>query len=181
MAELLVVGFKNNIHRASGVLDELRVLDDKWIVELRDAVAVHVTLNGELRMDQSYQPTGHQGARWGSALGLLIGATLAIPFTAGASTAVAAGALAASALTGAVTGASAAGLDAALWKVQFGISDGFIRDVSRSLGPGDSAIYAILESTSPGVGVGRFQAYGGIVQQMTLSREQQATIESFLR
>jgi uncharacterized membrane protein len=181
MAELVVVGFKDNIHRASGVLDELRVLDDKWILELRDAVAVHRDLDGALKMDQSYQPTGRQGAGWGSALGLLIGATLAIPFTAGTSAAVAAGAMAAAALSGATMGATVAGLDALLWKDTFGISNDFIREVSKLLTPGSSAIYAILETTDSSIVVGHFQAYGGMIQRTTLSKTQQAEIEKFLR
>ncbi len=78
MAELIVVGFKNDTGRASQVLNELKILDDEWIVQLRDAVAVHRDAKGALKMDQSYQPTGWQGAGWGGALGLIIGATLAI-------------------------------------------------------------------------------------------------------
>ena len=116
MEELIVVGFTENTQRASGILDELRVLDDGWISQLDDAVAVHRGEDGKLVMDQSYRPTSKEGAAWGGALGLVIGATLAIPFTAGASAAVAAGALAAAALGGAALGATTGGMDAAFWK-----------------------------------------------------------------
>lgn len=181
MAKLFVIGFKDNPFRASGVLDELRVLDDDWVLNLRDAVAVHRDVEGKLHMDQSYQPTGHQGAEWGGALGLLIGATLAIPFTAGASAAVAAGAVAAGALTGAAAGAASLGLDARFWKDEFGLPEDFVQGVNSLIEPGSSAIYAVLESSDSDLVVGRFQAYGGTVLQLPLSIGLQARIEKFAR
>ncbi|WP_263381403.1 DUF1269 domain-containing protein [Granulicella arctica] len=177
MAELIVVGFANNIHRASGVLDELRVLDDAWILQLRDAVAVHREPTGDLHMDQSYKPTGWQGAGWGGALGLLIGATLAIPFTAGASASIAAGAIAAAALGAAAVGVTSAGLDASFWKDEFGIPEGFVEEVSRLVLPGSSAIYAIVESDENAAIVAGFQRYGGAVLRTVVSEQQRAKIE----
>jgi hypothetical protein len=100
MAELIVVGFKNNMYRASEVLNELLSMNDDWVLDLHDAVAVYRDFNGKLRVDQSYQMTTGQGAALGGLWGLLIGATLAIPFTAGASAAAAAGAIAAGAAGG---------------------------------------------------------------------------------
>ena len=88
MAELIVVGFKNNMYRASEALNELLAINDDWVVDLHDAVAVYRDYNGKLRVDQSYQMTTGQGAAWGGLWGLLIGATLAIPFTAGVSVAL---------------------------------------------------------------------------------------------
>ena len=180
MAELIVVGFEDNMHRASEVLDELRVLDVDWVVELRDAVAVHREWDGSLKMDQSYQPTGREGAGWGGTLGLLIGATLAIPFTAGASAAVAAGAIAASGLAGAAIGATGGDLDASFWKDEFGIPQEFVTQVSSLIRPGSSAIYAIFESADTAVVAARFQDYGGTILQTTLNKSQQEQIETAL-
>src|SRR5271156_1238331 len=95
MAELIVVGFKKDMQRASEVLNELIELNDDWAVDLHGAVAAYRDYRGKLRVDRAYQMlTTRQGAGWGGFWGLIIGttlATLAIPFTAGAS-AVAAGA-----------------------------------------------------------------------------------------
>src|SRR5689334_24071401 len=125
MAELIVVGFKNNMYRASEALNELLAINDDWAIDLHDAVAVYRDYNGKLRVDQSYQMTTGQGAAWGGLMGSLIGLTLAaIPFTGGAS-AVAAGALAAGAGAGAALGAGAGAIDAAWWKDEFGIPDDF--------------------------------------------------------
>jgi uncharacterized membrane protein len=98
VAELVVVGFKKDMYRASEVLNQLIGLNDDWVVDLRDAVAVYRDYSGKLRVDQSFQLTTGEGAGWGGLWGLLIGATLAIPFTAGASAAAAAGAVAARAI-----------------------------------------------------------------------------------
>ncbi len=142
------------------MLNELKILDDEWIVQLRDAVAVHRDAKGALKMDQSYQPTGWQGAGWGGALGLIIGATLAIPFTAGASAAVAAGAVAAAAAGGAALGATSGALDASFWKDEYGIPEDFVNDVSTLVTPGSSAIYAIIESSDEEAVAATFERFG---------------------
>jgi uncharacterized membrane protein len=177
VAQLIVVGFRNDIYRASQVLDELRVLDDEWLLELRDSVAFHRDSGGALNMDQSYQPTGQHGAGWGATLGLLIGATLAIPFAAGASAAIAAGAMAA----GILSGATGAALGASFWKNEFGIPEDFVREVSVLVDPGSSAIYAILEWVEPVVVADRFRKYGGTMLQTTLNANQQTKIEKAIR
>src|SRR5258707_4276968 len=123
MAQLIVVGFKRDMYRASEVLNELQDLNDDWVVDLHDAVAVYRDYGGKLRVDQSYQMTTGEGAAWGGFWGLLIGATLAIPFTAGVSAAAAAGAIAAGAVGGTALGAGAGAIDAASWEDEFGISD----------------------------------------------------------
>src|SRR5579859_7751152 len=128
MAELIVVGFKKDLYRASEVLNKLTDLNDDWVVDLHDAVAVYRDYNGKLRVDQSYQMTTGEGAAWGGLWGMLIGATLAIPFTGGAS-AAAAGALAVGALAGGALGAGAGALDASWWKDEFGIPDDFVSQV----------------------------------------------------
>ena len=181
MAELIVVGFKKDMYRASEVLNELLELNDDWVVDLHDAVAVYRDYSGKLRVDQSYQMTTCEGAAWGGLWGLLIGATLAIPFTAGASAAAAAGAIAAGAAGGTAIGAGAGAIDASSWKDEFGIPDDFVKQVSTMVQPGDSAIYAILRVGDPDVVADQFRGYGGTILRTTLTRDQQAKVEKVLR
>ena len=89
MAELIVVGFKKDMYRASEVLNTLQDMNNNWVVDLHDAVAVYRDYSGKLRVDQSYQMTTGEGAAWGGLFGGLIGALLAAPFTAGVSAAAA--------------------------------------------------------------------------------------------
>jgi uncharacterized membrane protein len=180
MAELIVVGFKNNMYRASEVLNELLTMNDDWVLDLHDAVAVYRDFNGKLRVDQSYQMTTGQGAAWGGLWGLLIGATLAIPFTGGASAAAAAGAIAAGAAGGTALGAGLGAVDAESWKDEFGIPEDFVQQVSVLIQPGDSAIYAILRVGNPDIVADQFRGYGGTILRTTLSRDQQAKVEKVL-
>lgn len=180
MAELIVVGFKNQMYRASEVLNELLAMNDDWAIDLHDAVAVYRDFNGKLRVDQSYQLTTGQGAGLGGLWGLLIGATLAIPFTGGASGAAAAGVIAAGAAGGTALGAGLGALDAESWKDEFGIPEDFVQEVSVLIQPGDSAIYAILRVGNPDIVADQFKGYGGTILRTTLSPEQEARVEKVL-
>jgi uncharacterized membrane protein len=168
------------MYRASGVLNQLLELNDDWVVDLHDAVAVYRDYSGKLRVDQSYQATTGEGAAYGGLWGMLIGATLAIPFTAGASAAAAAGALAAGAIGGTALGAGAGAIDASSWKDEFGIPDDFVQRVGALVQPGDSAIYAILRVSDPDVVAEEFRGYGGTILRTTLSSDQQAKVEKVL-
>jgi uncharacterized membrane protein len=181
MAQLIVVGFKKDMYRASNVLNQLQTMNYDWVVDLHDAVAVYRDYNGKLRVDQSYQMTTGEGAAWGGLLGSLIGLTLvaAIPITGGAS-AVAAGTLAAGAAGGAALGAGAGAVDAAWWKDEFGIPDDFVKQVGAMIQPGDSAIYALLRTANPDIVMDQFRGYGGTILSTTLSRDQQSKVEKVL-
>lgn len=180
MPQLVVVGFKKDMYRASEVLNKLQEMNDDWEVDLHDAVAVYRDYNGKLRVDQSYQATTKEGAGWGALWGSLIGATLAIPFTGGASAAVAAGALAAGALGGGALGAGAGAMDASWWKDEFGIPEDFVQQVGAMIQPGDSAIYALLRTVNPEVVANQFRGYGGTVLSTTLNNNQEAQVEKVL-
>jgi uncharacterized membrane protein len=180
MAELIVVGFKKDMYRASEVLNDLIGLNDDWVVDLHDAVAVYRDYKGKLRVDQSFQMTTGEGAGWGAFWGLMIGSLLAIPFTAGASAAAAGTALATGAIGGTALGAAAGAIDASSWKDEFGIPDDFVQRVGGMIQNGDSAIFAILRVGDPEVVAGQFRGYGGTVLRTTLNRDQQTKVEKVL-
>jgi len=180
MAELIVVGFKKDLYRASEVLNTLQDMNNSWVVDLNDAVAVYRDYNGKLRVDQSYQMTMGEGAAWGGLFGGLIGALLAAPFTAGASAAAAAVAVAAGSLSGVTLGATAGAIDAEDWKEEDGISEDFVQMVGTMVQPGDSAIFALLRSIDPELVAAQFKGYGGTILRTTLSADQQAKVEATL-
>ena len=179
MSELIVVGFKG-AHRAAEVLDQLVELNDSYVIDLKDAVAVYRTDDGRLRLDTSVQPTTKEGAAWGAVLGGTIGALLLAPFTAGASAAVAATALGVGALTGGVTGAAIGADDAATWKETYGISDEFVKEVSGMVQPGQSAVFALARASDPVAVAEKFRGYGGKVLRTTLPRESAAKLEKLM-
>jgi uncharacterized membrane protein len=180
MSQLIVVGFKKDMYRASEVLNKLTAMDDDWVVDLRDAVAVYRDYGGKLRVDQSYQMTTGEGAGWGAFWGALIGALIAIPFTAGASGAVLAGTVAAGAVGGGALGATGGALDASWWKNEFGIPEAFVKGTGAMVQPGDSAILALLRTVDPVKVAEQFRGYGGTVLQTTLDKEQSAKVQAIL-
>ena len=180
MQEIIAVGFRGK-HRAAEVLGDLQALDDKWVIDLYDAVAVYRTSNGRLRLDQSVQPTAGEGAIGGGLLGSLLGGLLAAPFTLGASAAVAAGAVGVGAVGGAALG-SVAGAEEADWnKTSFGIPEDFVREVSGMVQPGESAIFALLRTSDPEIVAAHFKGYGGRILRTSLTPIAAARVQSELQ
>lgn len=180
MSNLIVVGFKKDLYRASVVLNSLSELSTEWVIDLHDAVAVYRDYSGKLRIDQTYQMTTGESAGWGALWGSLIGLTLAIPFTAGATAAVAAGALAAGALGGGALGAAGGALDADWWKDTYGIDEDFVTEVGTMVQPGDSAIFALVRSANPDFVADQFRGFGGTVLSSTLTPAQTAKVQAVL-
>jgi len=178
MAELIVVGFKKDEHRASEVLNTLQEMNDSWVVDLHDAVAVYRNDKGKLRVDQSFQMTTGEGAAWGGLFGGLMGALLAAPFTGGTSVAAV---LAAGSLSGVALGASFGAIDAESWKEDYGISDDFVQRIGSMVQPGDSAIFALLRTIDPDLVAAQFKGYGGTILRTTLDPIQQARVEKTLQ
>jgi uncharacterized membrane protein len=182
MAELVVVGFKKDMYRASEALNQIMDLNKSWALDLSDAVAVYRDYSGKLRVDQSYQTTTGQGAAWGGLFGGLIGALLAAPFTGGASAAGAVAAvLTAGSLSGVALGATLGAIDADTWKEDFGISEDFVQHVGTMLQPGDSAVFVLARSVSPDQVAEAFRGYGGTVLRTSLGEKQRARVEETLR
>jgi uncharacterized membrane protein len=179
MPELVVVGFERDMHRASEVLNTLRDLNNNWVIELTDAVAVHRGFDNKLRVDQSFETTAKQGAAWGGLLGGLLGALVAIPFTGGVSAAAAA--VAVGSVSVGTIGATAGALGAASLKKDSGISDELVDRVGALVQPGDSAIFALLRSVDPEAVAAQFKGYGGTVLHTTLSSDRRAKVQQTLQ
>jgi uncharacterized membrane protein len=179
MYNLIAVGFKGT-HRASEVLGQVQELNDRWAIDLRDAVAVYRGDNGKLHIDQSVQPTEREGAAWGGLLGGMLGALLAAPFTSGMSVAAAAGAVGAGSLALGVPGAVIGADDAATWKDTYGIPEDFVRQVSGMLEPGQSAVFVLVEAGDPEKVAERFRGYGGTVLRTTMAPEKAEKLQELL-
>jgi uncharacterized membrane protein len=180
MSELIVVGF-HGTHRAAEVLDQLQQLNEDWTVDLQDGVAAYRRDNGKLRVEQSMNPTGKEGAGMGATLGLMVGAILAAPFTAGASAAAAAAVIGTGAATAGTLGAAMGADDAIDWKERFGISDDFVAQVGGMIQPGDSAVFALLRASDPKKAAQYFARSGGTILRTTLSPAAEAQLQEMIR
>jgi uncharacterized membrane protein len=174
--DLIVVGFKGT-RRASEVLSELQKLDDKWVIDLDDAVSAYRTDDGKLRIDQSVQATRGQGADLGVLVGGMLGALVAAPFTGGLSAAAAAGAVGAGVAGGGLAGAATGAADATDWKNRYGISDDFVSQLGKIVNPGESAVFVLLRTATPDVVVEKFRGYGGKVLRTNLSIRDAARVQ----
>src|SRR5437879_11952459 len=80
LEDLIVVTYDNE-YMAQETINTLRSLNDNWMVNLYDAVAVTRDVNGKLTVQDSYQLTSKEGAGWGILWGTLIGGLVFAPFT----------------------------------------------------------------------------------------------------
>ena len=157
-------------------------MNNTWMVDLSDAVAVYRDYAGKLRVDQSYQMTTLPRVLVGVGCSAASSARCSPRRSrAGASAAAAAGALAAGSLSGVALGATLGAIDAQDWKETFGISEDFVQRVGTMLQPGDSAVFVLARTINPDLVADAFKGYGGTVLRTTLSKEQQAKVEATLQ
>jgi uncharacterized membrane protein len=179
MQDMIVVTY-DNVYSAQDTMNVLRSLNDNWIVDLYDAVTVERDVNGKLNIQDSYKTTTKAGAGWGVLFGTLLGGLVLAPFTGGLSAATATGAVAAGAVGGAaiggLTGAAAASFD----KDDFGLPDDFVDEVSTSIKPGNSAIFALVENRDPEQVANFFRGSGGKIIRTSLTPEQQKRAQQIL-
>jgi uncharacterized membrane protein len=168
--ELIAVRFEEKA-RASEVLGQLQALDAYRTIELRDAVAVYRTDDGKLHLDQSVQPDKWTGAAKGGLVGALVGALLAIPFTAGGSAAAAAAAAGAGALGLGIPGAALGAGGARPWREAHGIPEHFAREVAGMVGPGQSAVVALARVSDPEAIAAHFREHDGTVLRTSIAAE----------
>lgn len=180
MSDLVVVVFKGDKSRASDALNKLRDLDFRWVIDLEGAVAMYRDDDGNLHLRQDPDMTTGEGVRWGGVIGSLLGAILAVPFTGGASAAAAVATLVGGAMSGTAAGAAFGAVDASWWKRDYGVNGTFIQDVAALVQPGDSAIFALIDTSEPDVVVAEFEGYGGTVLRSTLTAKQIAALEGYL-
>jgi len=179
MEDLIVVTYKNE-YAAQENMQKLRNLDEDWVVDIHDAVAVARDADGKLHIQDSYKPTTGEGAGWGVLLGTVLGGLALAPFTGGLSTAAAAGAVAAGAAGGATLGGLTGGAVADTDKADYGLSDDFVSEVSDTIKRGQSALFALVESHDPERVAEYFRGTGGKIIRTNLSPYEQERVQQIL-
>lgn len=127
MSELVVLGFpdKETAEQVMAVGAQLR---REELLDLEDAALVWRTLDGKIKTQQSFSPTG-AGAATGALWGTLFGLLFLMP------------------VFGMAVGAASGALMGKLTDV--GIDDRFIKEVAASLQPGSAAIFALVRRSTP--------------------------------
>lgn len=166
MAELVVLAFDGPT-TADAVLGKLMELRKAYLIDLLDAVVVIRPETGDIQVKQSVNLTAlgaSQGLTTGALLGGLAGLLLLNP-------------LAGFALGGAA-GAAMGALGGRL--SDFGINDGFIRDVGETVRPGTSALFLLVAKATTDKVVAEIREFGPRVLTTSLSAEQEEGLRDAL-
>ena len=159
MSELVVIAYPEE-DRAEKVMNLMLSLQKDEFVSLADAVCVTKDKHEKVQLHQSQRKTA-KGASWGAAAGLVAGSIFLTP------------------LFGVAAGALIGG--AAGRKVDIGLPDDFVKQVSAQLKPQSSALVLVVNSVNKQVVVPQLQQYGGVLLSSTLSPESEAKLQAALQ
>lgn len=166
MSELVVVAF-DEPQKAKEVLNELRMLQREYLIDLEDAVVAVRRPDGKVHLEQSINLVGAgtaSGVLWGALWGTLVGLLFLNPLAG----------LAVGTMVGAGTGAIAGAL------TDYGIDDNFIRSLARTLKPNTSAIFCLVRKMQPEKVLSELSRFRGTVLRTSLSPEQEARLQAAL-
>jgi uncharacterized membrane protein len=158
MSELVVIAYPEE-DRAEKVMNMMLSLQKDEFVSLADAVCVTKDKHEKVKLHQSQHKTA-KGASWGAAAGLVAGSIFLTPLFG----------VAAGALIGGVAGR----------KVDIGLPDDFVKQVSAQLKPESSALLLVINSANRSLVVSQLQQHGGVVLSSTLSSEGEAKLQAAL-
>jgi uncharacterized membrane protein len=166
MSELIVVAF-DDTNKAEEVLNELRMLQREYLIDLEDAVIAIRRPDGKVHLRQSVNLAGASaasGGLWGALWGTLVGLLFLNPLVGFA--------------IGTIVGAGSGALAGAL--TDYGIDDNFIRELAATLKPNSSAIFVLVRKMQPEKVLSDLSRFKGRVLRTSMSPEQEARLQAAL-
>jgi uncharacterized membrane protein len=155
MANLFVLAFEDE-NGAEEMLKEISNLQKQELIVIEDAaIAIHHE-NGKVKVKQINSLTG-AGAVGGAFWGMLFGLIFFVPFA------------------GMAVGAAAGAFMGKLG--DYGINDTFIKDVSRKVTQGTSALFLLVHSAQREKVIEALKPYHGELIQSSLSPAQEAELK----
>jgi uncharacterized membrane protein len=155
MSNLVVLAFENE----TGAMDTLKEVEDlqkQNLIRIDDAATAIRSASGKVKVKQEKSLAG-AGALGGAFWGMLFGLLFFVPFLG----------LAVGAATGALFGKAA----------DYGINDNFIREVSESVQPGNSALFLLVGEAQTDKVIERLKPFGGKVIYTSLSKDEEARLK----
>ena len=122
--EMIVIAF-NNVYEAQEVLDTLKSMESLDVVDLKNGAVIVRTEDGKVSINETSDFDTKQGAIGGAVAGAVLGLLR--------------GGLVKGALLGAAGGAAAGKF------VDLGIEDDLLKEIGDNLGPGTSAVVALVD------------------------------------
>lgn len=155
MANLIVLAFDNE-GGANQTLQKVEDLQKQNLIHVDDAAVAVRHAGGKVKVKQINSLTG-PAALGGAFWGLLFGLLFFVPFLG----------LAVGAATGALFGK----------RVDVGINDDFIRQVSDAVQPGNSALFLLVEQAQVDKVVEALKPFGGKIIHTSLSKDEEAQLK----
>ena len=147
--EMIVIAFDNE-NEAAKVLDSLKAMESMDVVDLKNGAVIVRSSSGEVKINETSDFDTKQGAIGGAAAGAVLG-LLGGGFIRGA-------------LLGAAGGAAAGKF------VDLGIEDDLLKEIGDNLGPGSSAVVALIDFEQVDQAMEELDKFeGGSIMRHTLS------------
>ena len=158
MADLLVIEYPTEA-QAEEVRRKLLAMQNEYLIELGDAVVAVKQPDGNVKLNQLFQPV-RTGAASGALWGTLIGMLFLNP------------------LAGAALGAASGALSGKL--TDLGINDAFMRDAAKTLQSGNAALFLLIRKMTTDKVVAELRGTGGTVLQSSFDETKEATLQAGL-
>jgi uncharacterized membrane protein len=155
MSELVVVAFDNELGAAE-MRDALIELQKQRLVTLDDAAVVVRQSDGKVKVKQAVNLVG-AGALGGAFWGMLIGLLFWMPW--------------AGLVVGALSGVFGGALS------DYGVDDGFVKEVGNTIQPGHSALFLLIREATPDKLLDELKQFNGKILQTSLSKEAEAKLK----
>jgi len=155
MSNLVVLAFDNE-DGAGQTLQAVEELHKQNLIQIEDAATAVRHTSGKVKVKQAKNLTG-AGALGGAFWGMLFGLLFFVPFLG----------LAVGAATGALFGKAA----------DYGINDNFIREVSVSIQPGNSAIFLLVSDAAVDKVIDKLKPLGGKIIYTSLSKDEEKRLK----
>jgi uncharacterized membrane protein len=158
MSDLIVIAFPSE-EQAEQVRQKVLGMQKEYLIELGDAVVAVKQPDGHVRLNQIFHPSV-AGAASGSFWGLLVGLLFMMP------------------LIGAAIGAGAGALGGAM--ADFGIEDGFMKDLAAVLQPGTAALFLLIRKMTADKVFEDLRGVGGTVLRTSLDHSKENALREAL-
>lgn len=155
MANLIVVAFETE-EGAERMLAEVSELQKQELIRIDDAATAVRHMGGKVKVKQATSLVG-AGALGGAFWGTLFGLLFFVPFLG----------MAVGAATGALFGKAG----------DYGINDAFIKEVSQSVQPGNSALFLLVSEAKVDRVVEQLKPFGGKIIHTSLSKDEEKRLK----
>lgn len=158
MSDLVVIVYSNE-EKAEAIRQKLLNLQKEYLLELSDAVIAVKQDNGRVKLVQLMN-TAAVGAVSGGFWGLLIGSIFLMP------------------ILGASVGAASGALSGAL--SDFGINDGFMKELATNLKPENAALFLLIRKMTADKVLDELKGTGGTVLRTSLDHTKEQALRDAL-